>query len=238
MLPALPTGSASASGARPSASTTSKAAVCCPVSRSGLIELTTTASPSSPRRRTAASAASKLPSTMISRAPAASAWASLPRATLPAGRTTKQGRPAAAAYAAADALVLPVDAHTTAFAPAATARLTGQDHAPVLERPGRVGALELEVKVLDADLGAEAPGADERSATLPQRDRKALAVAGDQVAIALEEWDVRPHRLSLATPWGCGVSVEWYRSMRHIRRQSRINAPGGPAAVRTRPIRR
>jgi hypothetical protein len=88
MLPALPTGSATASGARPSSSMTSKAAVCCPAIRSGFTELTIATLPSSPIALTAASAWSKLPSTVIRLAPAASAWASLPRATLPAGKTT------------------------------------------------------------------------------------------------------------------------------------------------------
>ena len=41
MLPALPTGSATASGARPSSSTISNAPVCWPEMRSGLTELTT-----------------------------------------------------------------------------------------------------------------------------------------------------------------------------------------------------
>ena len=97
MLPALPTGRATASGDSPRASTISKATVCWPAMRSGLIEFTTAAVPSSPSWRTAARASSKLPSTMTSRAPAATAWASLPRATLPAGSTTWHGRPAAAA---------------------------------------------------------------------------------------------------------------------------------------------
>ena len=40
MLPALPTGMASTSGARPRSSQISKAAVFCPSSRNGLTELT------------------------------------------------------------------------------------------------------------------------------------------------------------------------------------------------------
>jgi hypothetical protein len=151
-----------------------------------LIELTTTAVPSSPSRLTASSAASKLPSTMNSRAPAASAWASLPRATLPAGRMTWQGSPAAAAYAAAEAEVLPVDAHD--------GRRTGRDrpvhgqhHAPVLEASGRVGPLELEVQVPQAKLRAEASGVDQRRSALAECYRKRLAVARQQIAVALEQ---------------------------------------------------
>src|SRR5437660_9833825 len=67
------------------------------------------------------SASSKFPASGTTCAPWATAWLSLPSATLPPGTTTTEGRRARAAYAAADADVLPVDAHTTALAPSSTA---------------------------------------------------------------------------------------------------------------------
>src|SRR5215217_6381567 len=54
-------------------------------------------------------------------APCITAWAILPTAILPSGRSTSGLRPARAAYAAIDADVLPVLAQTTASAPSASA---------------------------------------------------------------------------------------------------------------------
>ena len=63
----------------------------------------------------------------------------------------------------------------------------GEDHASVLERSGRIDALELEMEIVEADLGAEAPGVDERRPAFAERDREDLPVASDEVVIALEE---------------------------------------------------
>ena len=99
MLPALPTGIARMSGARPRSSQTSNAAVFWPSSRNGLTELTSVigCSSCSDSARTTRSASSKLPLTEITRAPKTSAWSSLPTAILPAGSTTTHSSPAAAA---------------------------------------------------------------------------------------------------------------------------------------------
>ncbi len=80
MLPALPTGTQCMSGASPSTSTISKAAVFCPSIRYGLIELTMVTGADSPSARTTSRAWSKLPRTCSTRAPWMRAWASLPRA--------------------------------------------------------------------------------------------------------------------------------------------------------------
>ena len=98
MFPALPTGMARMSGARPSSSQTSKAPVCWPARRNGLTELTrvTGWSSCSARARTMASAWSKLPSMATTLAPAMSAWRSLPVAICPRGSTTMTSIPAAA----------------------------------------------------------------------------------------------------------------------------------------------
>ena len=98
MLPALPTGMASTSGARPRSSQISKAAVFWPSRRNGLTELTrvTGWSSCSASARTMPSAWSKLPSMATTRAPATSAWSSLPIAIWPLGRTTMTSIPAAA----------------------------------------------------------------------------------------------------------------------------------------------
>ena len=109
------------SGASPSASTISKAAVFCPCSRKMFTELTSDTGKSWDNFEASARQSSKLPSTCSSLAPCTSAWASLPSAILPCGTSTAQVSPARAAYAAADALVLPVDAQMIALAPSSTA---------------------------------------------------------------------------------------------------------------------
>ena len=98
MLPALPTGMARMSGAAPRSSQISKAAVFWPSRRNGLTEFTSVTgwSSCSARARTMWSAWSKLPSIATTRAPATSAWRSLPSAIWPFGRTTMTSIPAAA----------------------------------------------------------------------------------------------------------------------------------------------
>ena len=97
MLPALPTGMQSASGASPRSSHTSKAPVRWPSMRYSLSELTIAMLWRSTSWRTTTSASSKLPSRASTRAPWASAWASLPAAILPSGMTTAARQPARAA---------------------------------------------------------------------------------------------------------------------------------------------
>ena len=96
MLPALPTGMASAS-IEPSSSATSSAAVFCPSSRYGLTELTSAIGCRWTSSRTSFSASSKLPRSATTRAPCISAWASLPVAILPSGTITAPVSPARAA---------------------------------------------------------------------------------------------------------------------------------------------
>ena len=90
MLPALPTGSACTSGARPSWSQISNEAVFCPSIRAGFTELTSATGWASAERRASSRQASKLPSSCRMRAPWAVAWASLPSAILPCGTRTAQ----------------------------------------------------------------------------------------------------------------------------------------------------
>ena len=124
MFPAFPTGMHSHSGASPSASQTSNAAVFCPSMRCGLTLFTSVVPPALASSRERASASSKLPRTATTRAPNAIACDSFPSATCPAGSTTAQRRPARAAYAAADAAVFPVEAQSTAVAPSSIAFAT------------------------------------------------------------------------------------------------------------------
>ena len=87
---------------------------------------------------------SKLPRTMMIWAPCTTACAILPAAILPSGTSTSGLSPALAAYAAIEADVLPVEAQTTASAPSCLATEIAVGHAAVLERAGRVVALDLE----------------------------------------------------------------------------------------------
>ena len=88
MLPALPTGMKSMSGASPRTSTISSAAVFCPSTRYGLMEFTRATGCSSLMRRAIFSASSKLPRMFSTFAPCATAWASFPCAMLPLGTRT------------------------------------------------------------------------------------------------------------------------------------------------------
>src|SRR3954468_3118887 len=121
MLPALPTGRQCTSGASPSTSQISNAAVFCPSIRYALTELTSDTGNVSARPRARVRQSSKLPSTCSSRAPCTSACASLPIAIFPVGTRTAHTMPARTAYAAALALVLPVDAQMTACDPSSAA---------------------------------------------------------------------------------------------------------------------
>ena len=97
MLPGLPTGRQCTSGASPSASTISNAAVFWPWMRSGFTELTRATGYSADSLRATSRQSSKLPLTWSSLAPCTRAWASLPIAILPRGTRTAQVIPARAA---------------------------------------------------------------------------------------------------------------------------------------------
>ena len=109
------------SGAKPSASITSKEAVFCPSIRNGLTELTRETGYFSESSRAKLRQSSKFPSTWRSFEPWAIACASLPIAIFPCGTSTTGVIPALVAYAAALALVFPVEAQMTAFAPSSAA---------------------------------------------------------------------------------------------------------------------
>jgi hypothetical protein len=97
MLPALPTGRQCTSGASPSSSTISNAAVFWPWRRSGLTELTSATGYSADSFLATSRQSSNEPLTWSSFAPWTSAWASLPTAILPPGTSTAQVIPARAA---------------------------------------------------------------------------------------------------------------------------------------------
>ena len=97
MFPALPTGTRWRSGARPSASQISNAAVFCPSSRNRFTLFTSVTGYRSARSFASSSAASKLPSTSSTRAPWTSVWAILPSAIFPFGTRTAHVSPAFAA---------------------------------------------------------------------------------------------------------------------------------------------
>src|SRR5438132_12731897 len=121
MFPALRTGMARTSGARPRTSQISKAPVFWPSILNGFTELTRVNRSRAAASRTMRRASSKEPSTGTTRAPCAIACTSFPTAIPPAGTTTKHGIPARLAYAAAAAAVLPVLAHRTARLPSSSA---------------------------------------------------------------------------------------------------------------------
>src|SRR5918996_730429 len=156
MLPALPTGIASAS-IEPSSSATSSAAVFWPSSRNGLTEFTSAIGCRCTSSRTSLRASSKLPRSATTRAPCMRAWASLPIAIFPSGTITAPRSPARAAYAAALAAVFPVDAQMIASAPSPAARETASV-IPRLERqPVPISLYEWDGHVISNELLLDDP---------------------------------------------------------------------------------
>lgn len=84
-------------GASPSSSTTSKARVFWPSRRWGFTEFTRATGKASVSFWVRRRASSKFPSTWTILAPCTRLWATLPKATYPAGRTTMAKIPALAA---------------------------------------------------------------------------------------------------------------------------------------------
>ena len=127
MLPALPTGIARMSGARPRSSQTSNAAGLLAlepervdrVDERDRVVVLLGQGPDDPQRGVEVAVDRDDPG-----AGDLIAWRSLPIAILPAGRTTTTSSPWAAPYAAADADVFPVEAQMIARAPSSTAFAT------------------------------------------------------------------------------------------------------------------
>ena len=153
MLPALPTGIARTSGARPRSSQISNAAVFWPSSRSGLTEFTSVTGWSSCSARAADDAEGVVEVAVDRDDPRAGdeRLEELADRDLALGRTTTTSSPAAAPYAAADAEVLPVEAQMIAPGAVLEGLRDRDDHAPILERAGRVLALDLDVEVRQAE---------------------------------------------------------------------------------------
>ena len=196
MLPALPTGTQCRSGARPSASQISNAAVFCPCSRNGFTQFTSVTDSARPGPARARASASKLPSTSSTRAPCTRVCAILPIATLPFGTRTAHVRPAFAAYAAADgAGVAGRGAHDRLRAllerlarwPASCPRSLNE---PVGFAPSYFSQTSQPVS---ADSGS---AAHERRAALAQGDHRRGVGDGQAVAVLLDQAAplVRPGR--------------------------------------------
>ena len=227
MLPALPTGMARTSGARPRSSQTSNAAVFWPSRRNGLTELTrvTGWSSCSARARTIASAWSKLPSMATTRAPAASAWSSLPIAIWPFGRTTMTSMPGGRPVGRGRRRrVAGRGAHDRPGAGLGGLG-DGDDHAPVLERAGRVLALDLEMQVREARSRPEASGVDERRAALAEGQRGRGVADRQEAAVALHE-----PRMDQSMAPHAGQSSIGYRTPLAVSQDTRRDAarPGSP----------
>ena len=189
MLPALPTGMARMSGCRPRSSQISKAAVFWPSRRNGLTELTrvTGWSSCSASARTIESAWSKLPSIATTFAPATRAWSSLPAAIWPFGRTTMTSMPGGGAVGRRRGGGVAGRGADDGPGAGLGGLGDGHDHAPVLERPGRVLALDLEVEVVEADHGAEPAGPDERREPLAEGQGRGRVGDREEPAVPLEQ---------------------------------------------------
>src|SRR6478736_4101468 len=187
MLPALPTGRQCTSGASPSASTTSNAAVFWPSSRSLLTELTSATGYSAASLRTISRQSSKLPSTWSSLAPCTSACTILPIAILPLGTITAQSRPARAA-ASVTATVIPRSLNDPVGLAPSTLRYTSQ---PVLS--DSTGACSSGVPPSPSVTGVQSAGTGSRSAysAITPRHGPAAALTGGRAVAGL----IAPPRL-------------------------------------------
>ena len=105
--------------------------------------------------------------------------------------------------------MLPVEAQTIARAPSSSGLGHGDDHAAVLERAGRVLALDLEVQVAQPERRAEALGADERRDALAEGQRRRRVGHRQEPAIALDE--ARPRRRRAGDPVShrSGTGCRW-----------------------------
>ena len=190
MLPALPTGIARTSGARPRSSQISNAAgllALDPVRVDRVDERDRVARPARRSARTTRSASSKLPSTATTRAPATSAWSSLPSAISPAGRTTTTSSPAAAPYAAADADVLPVEAQMIARAPSSSAFATATTMPRSLNEPVGFWPSTLRCRFGEAERRAQAARATSGVAPSPSVSDGRRVGDGQERAVSLDE---------------------------------------------------
>ena len=187
MLPALPTGMQSASSS-PSSSTISNAAVFWPSSRNGLTELTSAIGWRCTSSRTSLSAASKLPRSAITRAPCTSAWASLPVAILPSGTITAPRSPARAGVGGGARRGVARRGADDGLGAVAQRGRDRAGHPAVLERAGRVRALDLQPHVGAHALGEPRRGHERRRA-LEQGDDGVVRPERQPVAVALDDPD-------------------------------------------------
>ena len=103
--------------------------------------------------------------------------------------------------------MLPVEAQTIARAPASAALATARTMPAVLERAGRVLALDLEVQVAQAERRAEPLGADQRREALAEGQRRRRVGDRQEAPVALHQprpgGPERRPRLSHRSGTGC-----------------------------------
>ena len=141
----------------------------------------------------------------------------------------------------------------------------GHDHAAVLERARRVGALDLEVELRDAELAAEVAGMDEGRGPFAQRERRGGVGQGQEGRVPVEEPRARagcglllsqvpehlarPHAADRTSGqgahgavWRCGASRRGWLVLRSASRVPpravRRPAPSSRSSARRRPARR
>ena len=207
MFPALPTGMARMSGARPSSSQTSKAPVCWPVEAERvdrvdeghgvvvllgerphdgqrLVEVAVDGHDPRPGHQ-------RLEELALGDLPARQHDDDLHPGRRAVGRRGRGGVPRRGAHDRAGARLERLG--------------DGKDHPAVLERAGRVHALELEVEVRDADGRAEPGGVDERRAALAEGEPRGRVGDGQERPVAVHQ--ARPGRARAALQASCQSSI-------------------------------
>ena len=164
MLPALPTGRQCTSGASPSSSTISKAAVFWPCSRSGLTELTRATGILGGQLPGQLQAVVEVAVHLQQLGPVHQRLGQLADGDLAAGHQHRAGEPGPGRVGGGARAGVAGRRADHRLGAGAGGHADRHRHAPVLERPGRVGALDLEVDLAAGPGGQHRRGQQRRTA--------------------------------------------------------------------------
>ena len=245
MLPALPTGMQWTVGASPSTSTISNAALFCPSMRASVMELTTATPGRSPSWRTMASASSNVPSHGHDLRAVDECLGELAERDLPGRQDHRAEQTGPGRVGGGGGRRVPRRCADHRLRTVLGGEGDGHGHPAILERPGRVGAFELQPHPGDTGVRGQSGRLEQRGVALEQRDDRRRVGDGQPVPKRLD--DTRPrsgHRTSPMTrstdPTRCTGSTPRSASTVSARSASRARwvtkiEPGVRARARAAP---